>query len=63
MCGDLIRAYPRCKKKFIDDWEIIAYWQESDQSEALSKKCGLFQKQLGGAMVELQENFAIFTLI
>ena len=32
----------------INDWEnIIAYWEESEQSEALANKLGLFQIQLG----------------
>ena len=48
-CKGLIRVYPSCKKILINDWEnIFAYWEESEQSEALANMCGLFQKQLGG---------------
>ena len=37
------------KEDLTSDWEnIIAYWVESEQSEVLVKKCGSFQKQLGG---------------
>ena len=48
-CKDLIKAYPGSKKNLVNDWEnIIAYWEESEQSKALANKCGSFQKQLGG---------------
>ena len=48
ICEDLIRAYPRSKEiALINDWEMIAYWEESDWSETLSCNCGSFQKQLG----------------
>ena len=46
-----IRAYPRSKKKIElikDSQNIFAYWKESQQSEALANKLGLFQIQLGG---------------
>ena len=35
------------RSAWINDWEIIAYWEEPEQSEALANKFGLFQKQLG----------------
>ena len=49
ICEDLNKAYPRSKKKsaLIDNWEITAYYKESEQSEALVNKHGSFQKQLG----------------
>ena len=31
-----------------DSQNIFAYWKESQQSEALANKLGLFQIQLGG---------------
>ena len=46
-----IRAYPRSKKKselIKDSQDIFSYWKESEQSEALASKLGLFQIQLGG---------------
>ena len=33
---------------FKDSQNIFAYWKESEQSEALANKLGLFQIQLGG---------------
>ena len=57
-----IRAYPRSKKTALtNDWESIANWQESEQSEALMNKFSLSQIQLGG-LRELwnEETFAIF---
>ena len=37
---DLISTYPWSKKYLINDWEIIiAYWEESEQSEMLANKC------------------------
>ena len=47
-----IRAYPRSEKKFElikDSQNTFAYWKESEQSEALTNKLGLFQIQLGGS--------------
>ena len=46
-----IRAYTRNKKKIElikDSQNIFAYWKESEQSEALVNKLGLFQIQLRG---------------
>ena len=70
---DLIRAYPWSKKYLINDWEIIiAYWEESEQSEMLANKCALFQKTTGTSggflgegviAVKPPENFAILILI
>ena len=40
--------HPWSKKNLINDCEnIIAYCEESDQSEALVNKCGSSQKHLG----------------
>ena len=40
---------PLKKKKLVNDWEkIIVYWKESERSEVLANKCGLFQKHLEG---------------
>ena len=65
ICEQLMRAYPRSKKKstFIDDLEIIAYWEESEWSEALANKCGSFRKQMGvGAVIAVkpQKNLSSF---
>ena len=44
-----MRAYLWSKKHQISDLKnIIAHWQESEESEALTNKCCSFQKQLGG---------------
>ena len=49
-----IRAYPKNKKnstnqkiyKLTNDWENVAYWEKSQQSEVMEKKFGLVQTQL-----------------
>ena len=46
-----IRAYPRSEKKnelIKDSQHIFACWKESEQSEGLANKLGLFQIQLRG---------------
>ena len=46
-----VRAYPRREKKIElikDSQNIFAYWKESEQSEELVNKLGLFQIQLRG---------------
>ena len=52
----------------INDWEnIIAYWEESKQSKALAGKCDSFHTVnrwwVWRQAAQLQENFAIYTLI
>ena len=46
------RAYPRNEKKKVDlikdSQNIFTYWKESEQSEGLAHKLGLFQIQLRG---------------
>ena len=44
------QAYPRSKKisTLFNDWENIAFGEESEKSEALANKFGLLQIQLGG---------------
>ena len=46
-----IRAYPRSEKKIElmkDSQNIFACWKESEQSEGLANKLGLFQIQSRG---------------
>ena len=49
ICEGLIRANPWRKKKsaLIDDWEIIAYWEESEWNKVLAKKMFLVPKTAG----------------
>ena len=53
------------KSALINNYEnIIAYSEESEQSEVYANKCGLFGIHLGGlGSVPPQENLTIFTLI
>ena len=43
-CEDLIRTYLRSKKNLVSDRENFTYWEEPEQIEVLTNKCGLFQK-------------------
>ena len=44
----------------MNDWENVAYWEESEQSKALANNFGLSQTQLGSlGGSRSQGNFAI----
>ena len=47
----------------MNDWENVAYWEESEQSKALANNFGLSQTQLGSLEgSRSQGNFAISPL-
>ena len=60
------QAYPRSKKisTLFNDWENIAFGEESEKSEALANKFGLLQIRLGGlGGSQPQEKSEMFRLI
>ena len=40
----------KLKKNLINDWENIAYWEESKRSEVLTNMCGLLKKKQPGGL-------------
>ena len=60
----ILGSIPEVKKSALtNDWENIAYWEETEQREVLENKFSLSQIQVGGlGLVTTPEKFSFFSL-